>query len=194
MHLKKYIIILCSVIFISSCTSKDDYVIQNINFNNYKNINVDASKLIIDQLYISKLKDPFIDNIVRQSLVSLLIEWANTRLKPRSINNEGALKIIINDASIKALPLNTNINVENLFVSDAAINIKMNLDVTINILDKDGKKLSYLDVKVFKSQELGENISLLEKDYHIQEMSRSLFTDFDALAIKKMKEIFYKYL
>jgi len=194
MHLKKYIIILCSLIFITACTSKDNYLIQNIDFNNYKNIKIDASKLIVDKLYISTLSDPYIDHIVKQNLVSLLSEWATARLKPVQVNNAGMIKVIIHNASIKALPLNQNIKVENLFISDAAINIEMNLEVTIDLLDNVGNKLSYVDIKIFKSQELGDNISLLEKDYQIQEMSRSLFKDFDNLAIKKIQEIFYKYL
>ena len=194
MHLKKYIIILCSLIFITACTSKENYLIQNIDFNNYKNIKIDASKLIVDKIYISTLSDPYIDHIVKQNLVSLLSEWATARLKPVQVNNAGMIKVIIHNASIKALPLNQNIKVENLFISDAAINIEMNLEVTIDLLDNVGNKLSYVDIKVFKSQELGDNISLLEKDYQIQEMSRSLFKDFDNLAIKKIQEIFYKYL
>ena len=76
----------------------------------------------------------------------------------------------------------------------AAMNIEMNLDITINLLDKNGNKLSYVDLKIFKSQELGDNISLLEKEYLIQEMLRSLIKDFDSLAINKLKEIFYKNL
>jgi len=194
MHLRIYIIILCSLFFITSCTSKDNYLIKNIDFNNYKNIKIDASKLIVDKLYISTLSDPYIDHIVKQNLVSLLSEWAIARLKPVQVNNAGVIKVIINNASIKALPINQNIKVENLFISNTAINIEMNLEVTIDILDNDGNKLSYVDIKVFKSQEFGDNISLLEKDYQIQEMSRSLFKDFDNLAIKKIQEIFYKYL
>ena len=180
--------------FITSCTSKDNYLIQNIDFNNYKKIKIDASKLIVDKLYISTLSDPYIDHIVKQNLVSLLSEWAIARLKPVQVNNAGVIKVIINNASIKALPINQNIKIENLFISNTAINIEMNLEVTIDMLDNDGNKLSYVDIKVFKSQEFGDNISLLEKDYQIQEMSRSLFKDFDNLAIKKIQEIFYKYL
>jgi len=62
------------------------------------------------------------------------------------------------------------------------------------LLDENANRISYVDIKVFKSQELGDNISLLEKDYLIQEMSRSLIKDFDSLAINKLKEIFYKSL
>ena len=68
----------------------------------------------------------------------------------------------------------------------------MNLDVTIDLLDQNNERISYVNIKVFKSQELTGNISLLEKDYRIQEMSRSIMMDFDSLAINKLKEVFKK--
>ena len=102
--------------------------------------------------------------------------------------------MIVNNASIKAFLINQNAKIEEFFVSNAAIKIEMNLDITIDLLDENANRISYVDIKVFKSQELGDNISLLEKDYLIQEMSRSLIKDFDSLAINKLKEIFYKSL
>ena len=78
------------------------------------------------------------------------------------------------------------------FISNAASNIEMNLDVTIDLLDKNNEKISYVNIKVFKSQEFTGNISLLEKDYRIQEMSRSIMMDFDSLAINKLEEVFKK--
>jgi len=192
MNFKKYIIILFSVAFLSGCASQENYLIKNINFDNYKAINVDASNLIIDYLYTSNIAYPFIDHLVKQNLISLINEWASARLKPVQVNNTGNLKVIVNNASIKAFLINQNTKIEEIFVSNAAINIEMNLDITIDLLDENANRISYVDIKVFKSQELGDNISLLEKDYLIQEMSRSLIKDFDSLAINKLKEIFYK--
>ena len=194
MNFKKYIIILFSVVFLSGCASQENYLIKNINFDNYKSINVDASNLIIDYLYTSNIAYPFIDHLVKQNLISLINEWALARLKPVKVNNTGNLKVIVNNASIKAFLINQNAKIEEVFVSNAAINIEMNLDITIDLLDENSNRISYVDIKVFKSQELGDNISLLEKDYLIQEMSRSLIKDFDSLAINKLKEIFYKSL
>ena len=192
MNFKKYIIILFSVVFLSGCASQENYLIKNINFDNYKSINVDASNLIIDYLYTSNIAYPFIDHLVKQNLISLINEWALARLKPVKVNNTGNLKVIVNNASIKAFLINQNAKIEEFFVSNAAIKIEMNLDITIDLLDENANRISYVDIKVFKSQELGDNISLLEKDYLIQEMSRSLIKDFDSLAINKLKEIFYK--
>ena len=192
MNFKKNIIILFSVFFLSGCASQENYLIKNINFDNYKSINVDASSLIIDYLYTSNIAYPFIDHLVKQNLISLINEWALARLKPVKVNNTGNLKVIVNNASIKAFLINKNAKIEEFFVSNAAIKIEMNLDITIDLLDENANRISYVDIKVFKSQELGDNISLLEKDYLIQEMSRSLIKDFDSLAINKLKEIFYK--
>ena len=194
MNLKQYIITLFLLVCTSSCATQDNYLIKNINFEDYKPIKIDASELIIEQLYIRNIEYPYIEHLVKQDLVAIINNWAEARLSPIENNNSGILQLVINIASIKAFKINKEIKIEDFFSSKAAMNIEMNLDITINLLDKSGNKISYLDLKVFKSQELGNNISLLEKDYLIQEMSESLIKDFDRLAVNKIKEIFYKNL
>ena len=194
MKLNIYIIVLCVLVFLGACVQQENYLIKNINFDNYQPVNIDASDLIIDQLYISNIEYPYIDHLVKQNLIFLISNWAEARIKPLEVNNSGVVIVVINIASIKAFSLKNNVKIQDIFRSNAAINIEMNLDITINLLDKNGNKTSYLDLKVFKSQELGDNISLLEKDYIIQEMTKSLIKDFDSLAINKLKEVFYKSL
>jgi len=194
MKLKIYIVVFFMLGFLSACVQQEKYLIKNINFDGFKPVNIDASALIIDQVYLSKIEYPYVDHLVKQNLTSLINNWAGARLKPLESNNSGVLKVVINIASIKAFSLKNKTQIEDIFISNAAINIEMNLDITINLLDENGNKISYLDLKVFKSQELGDGISLLEKDYIIQEMSQSLMKDFDSLAINKLKEIFYKNL
>jgi len=194
MKFKIYIIAFFVLFFLSACVKQENYLIENINFDNYKAVNIDASDLIIDQLYISNIEHPYIDHLVKQDLIFLISNWAEARIKPLEVNNSGVVIVVINIASIKAFSLKNNVKIQDIFRSNAAINIEMNLDITINLLDKNGNKTSYLDLKVFKSQELGDNISLLEKDYIIQEMTKSLIKDFDSLAINKLKEVFYKSL
>jgi len=194
MYIKQYIITLFLLVFISSCATHDNYLIKSINFEGYKPIKIDATELIIEQLYISNIEYPYIDHLVKQDLVAIINNWSAARLSAIENNNSGILQLVINIASIKAFKINKEIKIEDFFSSKAAMNIEMNLDITINLLDKSGNKISYVDLKVFKSQELGNNISLLEKDYLIQEMSESLIKDFDRLAVNKIKEIFYKNL
>ena len=186
----RYIIIILFVSLLCSCVSQKNYLIKDINFIEYESLTIDASRLIVVQKYNVNDTEPYIDHLVKQDLVSLVNHWSIARLNAESINNTGNLKVTINEASIKALPVEENNKIEELFISNAASNIEMNLDVTIDLLDKNNERISYVTIKVFKSQELKGNISLLEKDYRIQEMSRSIMMDFDSLAINKLKEVF----
>ena len=188
----RYIIILLLVPLLCSCVSQKNYLIKDINFIEYESLTIDASRLIVVQKYNTNVSAPYIDHLVKQDLVSLVNYWSIARLNTESINNTGNLQVTINAASIKALPVAENNKIEGLFISNAASNIEMNLDVTIDLLDQNNERISYVNLKVFKSQELSGNISLLEKDYRIQEMSRSIMMDFDSLAINKLKEIFNK--
>ena len=188
----RYIIILLFVFLLCSCVSQKNYLIKDINFIEYESLTIDASRLIVVQKYNVNDSEPYIDHLVKQDLVSLVNYWSIARLNAESMNNTGNLQVTINEASIKALPVEENNKIEELFISNAASNIEMNLDVTIDLLDQNNERISYVNIKVFKSQELTGNISLLEKDYRIQEMSRSIMMDFDSLAINKLKEVFKK--
>ena len=188
----RYIIILLLVPLLCSCVSQKNYLIKDINFIEYESLTIDASRLIIVQKYNVNDSEPYIDHLVKQDLVSLVNYWSIARLNAESMNNTGNLQVTINAASIKALPVEENNKIEELFISNAASNIEMNLDVTIDLLDQNNERISYVNIKVFKSQELTGNISLQEKDYRIQEMSRSIMMDFDSLAINKLKEVFKK--
>jgi len=188
----RYIIILLLVPLLCSCVSQKNYLIKDINFIEYESLTIDASRLIVVQKYNVNDTEPYIDHLVKQDLVSLVNYWSIARLNAESMNNTGNLQVTINEASIKALPVEENNKIEELFISNAASNIEMNLDVTIDLLDQNNERISYVNIKVFKSQELTGNISLLEKDYRIQEMSRSIMMDFDSLAINKLKEVFNK--
>ena len=188
----RYIIILLLVPLLCSCVSQKNYLIKDINFIEYESLTIDASRLIVVQKYNVNDSEPYIDHLVKQDLVSLVNYWSIARLNAESMNNTGNLQVTINEASIKALPVEENNKIEELFISNAASNIEMNLDVTIDLLDQNNERISYVNIKVFKSQELTGNISLLEKDYIIQEMSRSIMMDFDSLAINKLKEVFKK--
>ena len=192
MYKKSYFILLLTLYFFCGCATNKNYLIQDINFDNHKSFTIDASRLIVEQKYNTNVSYPYIDHLVKQDLVSLVSSWSIARLNTETSNNIGNLKVIINEASIKALPISDNNKIEELFMSNADINIEMNLDVNIDLLNEKGNRISYVNIKVFKSQELGGNISLLEKDYKIQEMSRYMMMDFDSLAINKIKEVFNK--
>lgn len=190
MYKNRYLILLLLINLIFSCANQKNYVIQDISFHDYEAFTIDASRLIVDQKYNTKISAPYIDHLVKQDLVSLINSWSIARLNTESISNKGNLKVIINESSIKALPISESNKIEELFISNAATNIEMNLDITIELLNENNERISYVNLKVFKSQELAGNISLLEKDFKIQEMSRSLMLDFDSLAINKLKEVF----
>ena len=158
----RYIIILLLVPLLCSCVSQKNYLIKDINFIEYESLTIDASRLIVVQKYNVNDSEPYIDHLVKQDLVSLVNYWSIARLNAESINNTGNLQVTINAASIKALPVEENNKIEELFISNAASNIEMNLDVTIDLLDQNNERISYVNIKVFKSQELTGNISLLE--------------------------------
>ena len=137
-----YIIILLFISLLCSCVSQKNYLIKDINFIEYEPLTIDASRLIVVQKYNTNFSAPYIDHLVKQDLVSLVNYWSIARLNTESVNNTGNLQVIINAASIKALPVAENNKIEELFISNAASNIEMNLDITIDLLDQNNERIS----------------------------------------------------
>ena len=184
-------IFLC--VFLSGCIQNKNYIIKNIDFSLYSEIDFSANELAIEDNSNTEMKSPYIDHLIQNNIKSNLKKWANARIKTNS-NDENILKLIIKKASTKAFALDQENNLEDIFFSKAALKIEIDVFIVIEIINSNNEKLAYVDIKIFKSKEFSKNISLNERDYYIQEMINDTVNDFDSLAINKMKEIFINYI
>ena len=184
-------IFLC--VFLSGCIQNKNYIIKNIDFSFYREIDFSANKLVIQDHSNKEIKSPYIDHLIQSNIKSNLKKWVNARIKTNS-NDENIVRLIIKKASTKAFSLDQENNLEDIFLSKASLKIEIDVFIVIEIINANNEKLAYVDIKIFKSEEFSENISLNERDYYIQEMINDTVNDFDRLAINKMKEIFINYI
>ncbi len=187
----KIFIFLC--VFLSGCIQNKNYIIKNIDFSLYSEVDFNANGLVIQDNSNQEMKSPYIDHLIQSNIKSNLKKWANARIKTNS-NDENIVKLIIKKASTKAFSLDQENNLEDIFLSKASLKIEIDVFIVIEIINANNEKLAYVDIKIFKSEEFSENISLNERDYYIQEMINDTVNDFDRLAINKMKEIFINYI
>ena len=187
----KIFIFLC--VFLSGCIQNKNYIIKNIDFSLYSEVDFNANGLVIQDNSNQEMKSPYIDHLIQSNIKSNLKKWANARIKTNS-NDENIVKLIIKKASTKAFSLDQENNLEDIFLSKASLKIEIDVFIVIEIINANNEKLAYVDIKIFKSKEFSENISLNERDYYIQEMINDTVNDFDRLAINKMKEIFINYI
>ena len=177
-----------------SCASSSNLKIHKIDFSSFNDLNIDYGVLVIDNQFIKKIDAPYIDYYVPEKLSDLINEWSAKRFANRNINSSNILRVVIFKANTLAFPLESEEKIENLWNNFASIRVEMYLEVYIELIDKSGLQLAYSEIKVFKSKELGENTSLNERDYQIQEMSKSILLDFDRLAISKIQEVFKNFI
>ena len=192
MSFRTIIFIFLSV-FLSGCIQNKNYIIKNIDFSDYSEIDFSANKLLIQDNSNKEMNAPYIDHLIQNNIKSNIKKWANARIKT-NLNDENILKLIIKKANTKAISLNQENKLQDIFLVKAALKIEIDVFVVIEIINANNKKLSYIDIKIFKSKEFSENISLNERDYYIQGMINDTVNDFDRLAINKMKEIFINYI
>ena len=188
------ILYILGIIVLCSCASSSNLKIQKIDFSSFNNLNIDYGTLVIDNQFFNKIEAPYIDYYVPEKLGDLVRRWVNARFSLKNNNSVIVLKTTILKANTLAFPLNTDETIENLWNDQASLRIEMYIEAYIELLDQKGFQLAYCEVKAYKSKELGENISLAERDYQIQEMTKSLLYDFDRLAVDKVKDVFKDYV
>ena len=180
------------LIFLFGCANKEIYPITKINLSTFTGLSINANRVLVENNYNNKIEYPFIDHLIEYNIKYYLDEWIASRIIS-NYESENTIKISIEKANVKAFSLDNN-NIEDIFKNKAAARIEIDVFVIIEIVDANDNNLAYLDLKVFKSKELSENISLNEKDYFIQKMINETIIDFDKLAIGKIKEVFLNYI
>ena len=187
------VLYILGIIVLCSCTSSSDLKIEKIDFSSFNDLNIDYGTLVIENKFFNKIEVPYIDYYVPEKLGDLLRRWVNSRFSLKNNDSSILLKTTILKANTLAFLLNTDESIEDLWHDQASLRIEMYIEVYIELLDEKGSQLAYCEVKAYKSKELGENISLAERDYQIQEMTKSILYDFDRLAVDKVKDVFKDY-
>ena len=176
------------------CTSTQNVKIENVDFSNIKSLKGSFVNFIIKKNFINKLENPYIDYYVPEKLSDIIIKWGENRFESKDSDSGNSIVLNILKANTLAFSLNTEEKIEDLWNSPASLKLEMYIEVYIKLLDDKGVEIAYCEVKAFRSKILREDISLEERDYQIQEMTKSIFNDFDRLAVEKIKEVFKDYI
>lgn len=176
------------------CTSTQNVKIENVDFSNIKSLKGSFVNFIIKKNFINKLENPYIDYYVPEKLSDIIIKWGEKRFESKDSDSGNSIVLNILKANTLAFSLNTEEKIEDLWNSPASLKLEMYIEVYIKLLDDKGVEIAYCEVKAFRSKILREDISLEERDYQIQEMTKSIFNDFDRLAVEKIKEVFKDYI
>ena len=190
----KKILYLINILILCGCTSSSDLEIKKVNFSSFNDLKADFKTLIINNQYANKIEAPYIDYYVPEKLGNLTKKWVEKRFETQNKNSTNTLKITILKANTLGFSLDSKAKIENILDNNASIRIEMYIKTYIELLNSNGAQLAYCEIEIYKGKELGENISLMERDYQIQEMTKSIFFSFDRLAVSKIKDVFKDYL
>ena len=75
----KIFIFLC--VFLSGCIQNKNYIIKNIDFSLYSEVDFNANGLVIQDNSNQEMKSPYIDHLIQSNIKSNLKKWANARIK-----------------------------------------------------------------------------------------------------------------
>ena len=121
-----------------------------------------------------------------------LKSWAEKRLQ--ADGNDGVLRVVVEEASAKATPLATNVDLEGLFTEEQAERVDVRLRVTIEAIDEGGTVRGSATADTVRSRTLPEGLTLTERQRLYDEIVGALIHDYDTTQELAIRQYLHRYL
>ena len=118
--------------------------------------------------------------------------WAEQRL--RASGAEGLLRVVIEEASARLTPLETNVEFEDLFTEEQAERLDLHLRVTVEAVDASGAVRGHASADTRRSRTLREGLTLAERERLYHEIILALFDDYNASQVQALRQYLHLYL
>ena len=181
------------VSFLYACTnapmSEPNFV---LGFENYEPYLVDVATLEIVDQYKSPFSDPYVEHLSPVTPAQAVREWVSARFRP--VGEVGRLRVTVANASIIGKSLDTNKNFTALFISEQGAELTGALSVTVEVLNTQDISVAHVAAYSSARKTLGENASLVDRDYAMFSVTKSLLEAFDVEVSRQIDQYLQLFL
>ena len=118
--------------------------------------------------------------------------WVRDRLRARGTT--GALRVTVEEASVRSTPLETDADLEGLFTKEEEERLDLRLRVTIEAIDMSGQVNGSATADASRSRTLLEGITLVERERIYDQAIRDLLHDLDTNLEGAIRQYLHLYL
>jgi len=166
---------------------------SSLSFTQTPPIELDVMRVDITEEYQPSLQPPHVEQFFPIPPMEAMKIWARDRIRP--IGGDRTLEVIIKDASVvqKALPRTKGL--EGVFTKDQADQYDVRLEVEMRIYGRQSA-LSESSIRVVatRSNTIGEDASVVDRDRLFSRMTRELMQTMDAELEKNILAYFGNYI
>jgi hypothetical protein len=174
------IVTFISFLAINGCsTPAPNQILPRLTYSHMAPLNFAVETVKIDNRYKAPNDPAYIENWFPTSPASAIRTWAIERLKPVGNVGSGTLLVVINQASVRKYDLKLDTSIKGTFTKQQSNRYDVNIDVTIELIDSNGKKVGFSAAQVTRSTTTREDISLNDRDRRWFEITEKIMEDFN---------------
>lgn len=149
-----------------------------ITFAHLPKIGLNAARIEVVSEFHPTLQTPHIEHLMPASPEKAMRRWAEDRLVAKGVTN--VARFTITDASVTEMPLAVEGGLKGAFKKQQAARYEAQVAGTIEIVDDRGFRRAFASSRVSRSQTLGEEASLNDRDRLWFNLVDALMKDFNA--------------
>lgn len=149
-----------------------------ITFAHMPKIGLNAARVEVVSEFHPSLQPPHVEHLMPAPPEKAMRRWAEDRLEVRGVTN--VARFTITDASVTETPLKVEGGLSGAFKKQQAVRYEATVAAMIEILDDRGFRRAFASSRVSRSQTLGEDASLNDRDRLWFDLVEALMKDFNA--------------
>lgn len=157
--------------------------LPQLTFAHLQPYRLDVGRVEVASEYQAPLRDPNVEHIMPVSPEAAVKRWVQDRLQP--VGTTGAVRVLIRDAHVVEVPLQTDKGFTGLFKQQQAERYDAVLDLLVQVLDERNLPRAEIVARTQRSRTVPEGTTLNDRDRvwfdMVEEMMGDLNTQFEGL-------------
>ncbi len=164
---------------LAACETPDpEPAFAEISYAHLGAIPLDVRRIEVVLAYKPPTKKPNVEHLFPVSPLTTAERWVKDRL--RAAGRAGVARATISRASVIEVPLKRTEGVRGVFTKDQTERYDGLIEITIRILDDDGREKASVMARAERSRTVAEDVSLIDREKVWFEMTEAMMNDLNA--------------
>lgn len=191
--MKKYWLLALTLLTVACQQAPGPYTPAPLEFGNQQPIRLNVAEVRVVENYRSSLQAPYVEQEFPIMPAAGVKQWLKQRVQ--AVGTQGALEVVIDDASVKEVKLPKTEGWKNLFTNDQDARFDASLKVTFRLYDGTSAISNASgDVIVTRSRTIDEKATVNQRTKMFEEMGREMMTLFDKESTLRLQQYFNAYI
>jgi hypothetical protein len=167
-------------------------VLPELSFAHLPRIGLDVATIDVRQVYQPPLRAPHVEHQMPLQPALAAERWARDRL--RAAGAAGSARFSVLEASVIAVPLETQSGLRGLFTAEQSERYEAKLSVLLEVLSPGGQPLAQAEARTSRVRTLGEKLTINQRHRAEFEMVEALMADLNVEMERQIRRHMERYV